>query len=109
MATSNLKQSKGLVFLRTLASFIPLILTVLLLVWGMFFIRAAQTSKNPLPQTITVVIALIWGVGGVILLFFTGDIVIEQLPVKWTRYLEPALFVGPALLMLTWALIIPTI
>ena len=86
MATPNLKRSKGLVFLRILASFIPLILTVLLLVWGMFFIRAAQASKNPLPQSITVAIALIWGVGGIILLFFTGNIVIEQLPVKWARY-----------------------
>ena len=109
MATPNLKRSKGLVFLRTLASFIPLILTVLLLVWGMFFIRAAQVSKNPLPQSITVAIALVWGVGGIILLFFTGNIVIEQLPVKWARYLEPILFVGPALLMLTWALVLPTI
>ena len=64
MASSNLKHSKGLVFLRILASFIPLILTIFLLVWGMFFIRAAQTSKTPLPQSITVAIALIWGVGG---------------------------------------------
>ncbi|MFZ1039904.1 MAG: sugar ABC transporter permease [Anaerolineales bacterium] len=109
MASSNLKHSKGLVFLRILASFIPLILTIFLLVWGMFFIRAAQTSKTPPPQSITVAIALIWGVGGIVLLFFTGDIVIEQLPAKWAQYLEPALFIGPALLMLTWALIVPTI
>ena len=34
---------------------------------------------------------------------------IEQLPAKWAQYLEPALFIGPALLMLTWALIVPTI
>jgi len=58
---TEFKTSEGIGFLRILVSFIPLILTVLLLVWGMFFIRAAQASKNPLPQSITVAIALIWG------------------------------------------------
>jgi alpha-glucoside transport system permease protein len=109
MTASNLKRTTSLDIVRILASFVPLILTILLLVWGMFFIRDAQASKTPLPQTITVGIALIWGVGGIILLFFTGNIIIEQLPEKWARRVEPALFVGPALLMLTWALLIPTI
>jgi len=109
MTASNLKRTTGLGIVRLLISFVPLILTILLLVWGMFFIRGAQSSKNPLPQLVTVGIALVWGVGGIVLLFFTGNIVIEQLPEKWSRRLEPILFIGPALLMLTWALVIPTI
>jgi alpha-glucoside transport system permease protein len=109
MTASNLRRTKGLGIVRILVSFVPLILTILLLVWGMFFIRAAQASKNPLPQLLIVAIALVWGVGGIILLFFTGNIVIEQLPEKWSKRLEPILFIGPALLMLTWALVIPTI
>jgi len=109
MSTSNLKQSPGLAIVRALVSLVPLSLTVLLLVWGMFFIRSVQGGKNPLPQYVIIIIALIWGVGGIVLLFFTGDIVIEQLPEKWSHRLEPILFVGPALLMLTWALVLPTI
>ncbi len=109
MTAPNLKQTTGLAIVRILIGLVPLILTILLLVWGMFFIRDAQVSKNPLPQTIILAIALIWGVGGIVLLFFTGNIVIEQLPEKWARQVEPILFVGPALLMLTWALVLPTI
>ena len=109
MTASNSKRTTGLGIIRILISFVPLILTILLLVGGMFFIRSEQASKTPLPQTVIVVIALIWGVGGIVLLFFTGNIVIEQLPEKSARRAEPILFVGPALLMLTWALVIPTI
>jgi alpha-glucoside transport system permease protein len=109
MSTSNLKQSPGVAIVRILIGLVPLSLTILLLVWGMFFIRNAQTSKNPLPQTIIITIALIWGVGGIVLLFFSGNIFIEQLSDRWAQRVEPILFVGPALLMLTWALVVPTI
>ena len=109
MSTTNLKQSPGVTMARALLGLVPLALTILLLVWGTFFIRDAQASKNPMPQALILGIALVWGVGGIVLLFFTGNVLIEQMPEKWGRRLEPFLFVGPALAMLTWALVLPTI
>ncbi|HNN14121.1 MAG TPA: sugar ABC transporter permease [Anaerolineales bacterium] len=96
--------------LKTLLAFIPLALSVLVLSWGFFFIRDLQTAKeNPVPQIVTVLLAIIWGVGGVILLYFTANFFIEQLSEKWMHRLQPLIFVGPAILMLCWALVIPAI
>ena len=109
MTATNLKRTPLVAIARGLIGVMPLILTILLLVWGTFFIRSEQASKNPLPQSIIIAIALIWGVGGILLLFFTGNIAIEQMPEKWARRLEPFLFIGPATLMMGWALVLPTI
>ncbi len=109
MSATNLKRSPAVAVGRVLIGLVPLILTLLLLVWGTLFIRSAQSGKNPLPQAIIIGIALVWGVGGIILLFFTGNVAVEQLPERWARRLEPLLFVGPALLMMTWALVLPMI
>ena len=99
----------GIQIIRMIAGILPLAATIALLVWGMFFIRAVQAGKISLPQPITVLLAIVWGVGGLVLLFTMGNFFIEQLPERWAQYVEPILFVGPALLMLTWALIFPTI
>ena len=109
MTTTNWKQSRVVAIARFLIALVPLSLTIALLVRGMFFIRDMQLSKTPWPQSVLIAIALVWGVGGIILLFFTGNIAVEQASEKWARRLEPVLFVGPALLMLTWALVLPTI
>jgi alpha-glucoside transport system permease protein len=57
---------------------------------------------------IIVVLAIIWGVGGVALLFTVANYFVDQLADVWTRRLQPLIFVGPALAMLTWALVLPT-
>jgi alpha-glucoside transport system permease protein len=82
--------------------FVPVITFVIL--WQVFiFLRDAN-----IPQWITAIIAIIWGVGGVWLLFSVSNYVIEQLPIAWRRRLTPFVFVGPALAILTWYLVLPT-
>jgi len=98
----------GIQIIRMIVGFLPLAATIALLVWGMFFIRDVQAGRISLPQPITVLLAIVWGVGGLVLLFTMGNFFIEQLPERWAHYVEPILFAGPALLMLTWALILPT-
>ncbi len=94
----------------SLLAIIPLLASLAVLVWGFFFLRDIQLAKDSnIPQAITVLLAIIWGVGGVVLLFTTANFFIEQLSDNWIRRLQPVLFVGPAILMLVWALVLPTI
>ena len=97
-------------FIASILAIIPLAISLAALVWGFFFLRDIQLAKDSnIPQVVTVLLAIVWGVGGVVLLFTTANFFIEQLSDKWTRRLQPVLFVGPAILMLIWALVLPTI
>ena len=82
--------------------FVPLV-TFLVLWQGFVFLRAAQA-----PQIVLVLVAIIWGVGGVALLFAVSNWFVEQFPSEWTRRLQPFVFVGPGLAILAWFLAIPT-
>ncbi|MFQ5342265.1 MAG: carbohydrate ABC transporter permease [Anaerolineae bacterium] len=85
------------------ALFIPVVTFVVL--WRAFiFLRDTQA-----PQWITAIVAIIWGVGGVLALFFVANMVIEQFPDRWKGRLTPFVFVGPALAILTWYLALPTV
>ena len=96
--------------ITSLLAIIPLLASLAALVWGFFFLRDIQLANDSnIPQAITVLMAIVWGVGGVILLFTTANFFIEQLSDNWIRRLQPVLFVGPAVLMLVWALVLPTI
>ncbi len=83
--------------------FVPTITFVVL--WRVFiFLRDTRA-----PHWITAGVAIVWGVGGVMALFFLANMVIEQLPVRWRTRLTPFLFVGPALVILAWYLALPTV
>ena len=113
MSTSRpegtLKPSASSSFVRVIISILPLLVSLFVLTWGFFFVRDLQLTKNTVPQLLIVLIAIVWGVGGVVLLFTTANFFVEQLPDVWTHRLQPFIFIGPAVLMLTWALVIPTI
>lgn len=87
-----------------------LMLAVLLAVlwWGFDFLRAAQ-RENSLPQLLTAIIAIIWGVGGAGGIFFCANFLVEQFPIGARRLLTPFVFVGPASLLLGWFLLLPTL
>ena len=91
-----------------LAAAVPFLAALALLWWGFFFLRDLQTDPQ-MNRILVVVLAIIWGVGGMALLFTTANFFVEQLPVRWTQRLTPVIFVGPALLMLIWGLAIPSI
>jgi alpha-glucoside transport system permease protein len=95
---------------RALIALIPLLVSLGALGFGFIYLRDLQTTAAATtPQLVTVVLAIIWGVGGMVLLFTTAHFFVEQLPANWTRRLQPMIFVGPAILMLVWALALPTI
>ena len=89
---------------RILISLVVPVLTFTVLWQGFVFLRDSNA-----PQIIIVLVAIVWGVGGVMLLYFVSNWLVEQLPSVWTRRLQPFVFVGPALAILAWYLAIPTI
>ena len=89
---------------RVLVSIFVPIVTFIVLWQGFLFLRNSKA-----PQLVLVLVAIIWGVGGVALLFAVSNWIIEKLPGEWTRRLQPFVFVGPALAILAWFLVIPTL
>jgi alpha-glucoside transport system permease protein len=86
-----------------IALFIPVVTFGVL--WRIFiFLRDSQA-----PAWVIALVAILWGVGGVLTLFLLANWVIEQLPSIWKRRLTPFVFVGPALILLFWYLFLPTI
>ncbi len=83
--------------------FVPL-LTFLVLWRGFIFLRDTKA-----PQAVVVLVAIIWGVGGVMLLFVVSNWLVEQLPREWKRRIQPFVFVGPGIAILTWYLALPVI
>jgi len=89
---------------RLLISLMVPLVTFVVMWQGFIFLRGGEASK---PVIATV--AIIWGVGGVAVLFLLSNWLVEQLPLKWTAALRPFVFVGPAMVILTWYLVLPTL
>lgn len=86
-----------------LAVAIPL-LAFIALYAGFIFLRDSDA-----PQWLITVIAIIWGVGGVAALYWIFNGLVEYLPDDWTRRLQPFVFVGPAIAILFFYLMIPAL
>jgi alpha-glucoside transport system permease protein len=84
-----------------LAIIIPLI-AFAVLYYGFIFLRDSDA-----PKWVTAVVAIVWGVGGVALLYWVFNGIVEQLSDQWTRRLQPFVFVGPAMAILLWYLALP--
>lgn len=89
---------------RIIISLIVPIVTFLILWQGYIFLRDSNA-----PKLVIVLVAIIWGVGGVALLYFVSNWLIEKLSEAWVHKLQPFVFVGPAVAILAWFLAVPTI
>lgn len=86
-----------------LALLIPL-LAFAVLYYGFIFLRDSQA-----PKWVITLVAIVWGVGGVALLYWIFNAFVERLPDRWTERLQPFVFVGPAMAILTWYLALPSL
>ncbi len=86
-----------------LAVLIPLI-AFFVLYEGFLFLRAGDA-----PKWLVTAIAIIWGVGGVAVLYWIFNWLVEMLPDQWMARLQPFVFVGPAIAILAWYLAVPTV
>jgi len=85
------------------AIFVPGVAFAVLYV-GFRFLRDSSA-----PPGVIAVVAILWGVGGVAMLFFFTNFVITQFGPIWRRRLQPFLFVGPSMVILGWYLVFPTL
>ncbi|HEY5670629.1 MAG TPA: hypothetical protein VIS10_11570, partial [Anaerolineales bacterium] len=69
---------------------------------GFLFLRDSQA-----PRSLIALVAIVWGVGGVAFLYWIFNDLVERLPDDWTTRLQPFVFVGPAIAILTWYLALP--
>lgn len=84
------------------------ILTLLFLGGGYVGLRDFRPANIP-SQLLLTIAAIVWGIGGVVLLYYSANRLVEGLPEKWMKRLQPFIFVGPALAILGWYLAIPTL
>jgi len=71
---------------------------------GFLFLREGDR-----PKWFMALAAIVWGVGGVALLYYLFNSLVELLPVKWTTRLQPLVFVGPGIALLIWFLALPAL
>ena len=62
-----------------------------------------------MPQIVTTLVAVLWGVASVILFFYTINLCAQNFKTKTYNKIVPYLFVGPALLIMAFYLFIPTV
>jgi alpha-glucoside transport system permease protein len=86
-----------------LAVIIPLI-AFLVIYMGFIFLRDSNA-----PKWVITLVAIIWGVGGVAILYWVFNGIVEQLSDQWRQRLQPFVFVGPAMAILFWYLAFPVV
>jgi alpha-glucoside transport system permease protein len=91
-------------FIRIVISLVVPIGLFVILWQGFIFLRDSQA-----PQIVLIVVAIVWGVGGVAALYWVTNWLVEKLPAEWTRRIQPFVFVGPAIAILAWYLFIPAV
>ncbi|MEE8356157.1 MAG: sugar ABC transporter permease [Anaerolineales bacterium] len=89
---------------QILVVFIVPVITGIVMIRGFIFLRDGDA-----PKYVITLVAIIWGVGGVALIYYITNWLIEKLPSKWMNRLQPFLFVGPAVAILSWYMAIPTV
>lgn len=85
------------------ALFVPVV-TFIILYAGFIFLRDTNA-----PKVVVAVVAIVWGVGGVALLYTVSNWFVENLGGQWRARIQPFVFVGPALAVLLWYLAVPTV
>ncbi len=106
MQSESAQEQSGLVA-RLLNLALPvaaLIIALVAMYLGFDFLRAGSA-----PKWLIVLVAIIWGVGGVAALYWILNWIVERMNLKWRGRLQPFVFVGPAIVMLMWFLAVPVL
>ena len=78
--------------------------TALVMLGGFFALRA-----NVLNQLLTTLVAVVWGIASVGLLFYSLNLIAQNFSTKVYNRIVPYIFIGPAVLIMGWYLLIPTV
>lgn len=89
---------------RILAAIAIPLITFVVMWQGFIFLRDTNA-----PKIVVVLVAIIWGVGGVGALYVLANWLVEQLPADAKQRIRPYVFVGPAMAILFYYLLLPTV
>ncbi len=89
---------------RILVSILIPLIAFIVLYQGFIFLRDSDA-----PKLVVAAVAIVWGVGGVLLLYFIANWIVELLPEAWRHRIQPYVFVGPAIAILLWYLAVPAL
>jgi alpha-glucoside transport system permease protein len=89
---------------RILVSILIPLIAFIVLYQGFLFLRDSDA-----PKLVVAGVAIVWGVGGVLLLYFMANWIVEKMPEAWRQRIQPYVFVGPAIAILLWYLAIPAL
>ena len=87
--------------MKTLA---VVVITALIAVGGFLILR-----NDSIPQILTTLVAILWGVTSVVLIFYSFNLISQCFSTKTYNKIVPYIFVGPAVIILAWYLLIPTV
>ena len=90
--------------LRVLGLLALVAITVAILAGGFIILQTMQGSK-----ILMTLFAVVWGLGSVALLFFVMNSVAQTMPRKIRSVAVAIVFAGPAVALLFWALVLPTL
>lgn len=83
--------------------FVPIVAFIVL--WaGFLFLRDSGA-----PKLVIVLVAIAWGIGGVAMLYVVANWLTEKLPPVWQSRILPFVFVGPAIAILAFYLLVPAV
>ncbi len=91
------------IFRLLISLFVPIV-TFIVLYAGFVFLRDSNAPKG-----VVAVVAIVWGVGGVALLYLVSNWMVEKLGDSWRARIQPFVFVGPAVAILFWYLAFPSL
>lgn len=106
MHYNSTQESPGIItrILRVALPIVVLAITLTVMYLGFVFLRDGTA-----PKWFIVVFAIAWGVGGVAVLYWVFNWLVERLGDKWQGRLQPFVFVVPAVAMLVWFLALPVL
>jgi len=89
---------------RTIRTLVVTPITLLIMISGFLLLRDIQMS-----QILTTLFAIVWGTVSVLALFYSMNLIVQLFPLKKYNKIIPFVFVGPAILIMGWYLLIPTV
>ena len=92
---------------QAITSLLILAATAFFLWWGFLFLRDA--AENGVHQIAITLFAIVWGVAGVGLIYLGLNRLIESFPDRVRSIFQPFIFIGPAVAILVWFMLIPTL
>ncbi len=99
---------------KKLARFVPLsdiikTLAVVMITTAVAWSGFSLLRANVLSQIPTTLIAIIWGVLSVVLIFYSFNLLAQLFPLKTYNKIVPYIFIAPAVLIMGWYLLLPTV